>query len=124
MKTTGNSVLLPPTSEAPASPHGDSLKWTGTAAASVSVLASLAIINWCLHLGLDYADQINPRCGTGCARVWDVLTSQAPVALLGPYLGWYTSLESRVGVPVARCAALAAHAAWLTVLLIVSNFHF
>jgi hypothetical protein len=124
MNSADNSVVLPPTSEAPAPCRAEAMKWTGFAPASVSAVASLAIVNWCLNLGIAFAREVNPRCGTGAESVYEVLAGLVPLSLMVPYLGWYGARKYGAGVAVARCAAVTAHAAWLTVLLMVNNFHF
>jgi hypothetical protein len=124
MDRTKIKIALPPTSPAPAPDHGAATQWIGLAPAAVSAVASLLVINWCLNLGLDFARDADLRCGTSGQYVYNVLTGGVPLALVLPYVGWYAARKTGIGVPIARCAALTAHATWLTVLLLVNNYHF
>jgi hypothetical protein len=95
------------------------MRSVGIAAAVISVGCALWIILWSSNLAVAYAGQIGSWCGTTGDAIYGVLTGGVPLALAAPYMGWWAAREAGAGVAVARCAALAAHAGWLTVLLII-----
>lgn len=97
-----------------------SAKTIGTAAAWVSAVTALAITVWSYQLAASYLGNWSLSCGTPSAPYRHILQDRVPLALIVPFAGWWVARRVAAAVPVARGAAMAALAAWLTASYFVS----
>lgn len=89
--------------------------------ATLALLQSLAVINWCTELGVHYLHELHGPCGTERAMVLALLSLPVPAALLLVGLAWWHARDFPVANTLARNSACAALAVWLLLRLILPS---